>query len=78
MNIIVFRYSNPLHRPEPMRKDFAWWCKNPVSCPPTQREIEDIRFDTVHLSDVAVQFTRLIVSSIRSTVFQIPIACRLI
>jgi hypothetical protein len=78
MNIIVFRYSNLLHQPEPMRKDFAWWCKNSVFCPPTQREIGDIRFDTGHLSDVIARQTGLIVMSNGRATTQIPIACRLI
>ena len=78
MRTRVFRYSNPLHRPEPMRKDFALWCNPPVSCPPTQREIGGIRFDTVHLSDVIARQIGLIVMSNGRATTQIPIACRLI
>lgn len=78
MITIASRYTIPLHRLAPMRKGFASGCDNGFFCPENYRVIWRICSGSRHLGDVAVQFTRLIVSPIRCTVFQIPIACRLI
>ena len=80
MSTSAFRYPNhppTLHRPEPMREGFAWWRKIHVSCPPPQRKIRDICFETVRLGDVIVRQTDLLVMSNGRATTQIPIARRL-
>ncbi|MGZ8238192.1 MAG: hypothetical protein ACXWTY_10015 [Methylobacter sp.] len=80
MSTRAFRYPDhppTLHRPEPMREGFAWWHKIHASCPPPQRKIGDIWFETGRLSDFIVRQIGLLVRSKGRSSTQIPIAHRL-
>jgi hypothetical protein len=80
MSTGVFRYPNQtptLHRPEPMREGFAWWRKIYVACSPPQRKIGGICFETIHMADILVRQTGLLVRSNDRVSTQIPIAPRL-
>jgi hypothetical protein len=63
-----------LHRPEPMREGLAWWCKIHLSCPPPQRKIREICFETYRLGEVVIRQTGLLVWSNSRATTQIPIA----
>jgi hypothetical protein len=80
MSTSAFGYPDQppaLHRPELTREDFAWRRKIHVSCPPPQRKIGDICFETGRLSDVIVRQIGLLVRSNARATTQIPIAHRL-
>jgi len=77
MSTSAFRYPNhppTPHQPEPMQECFAWWSKIHVSCPPPQRKIGNICFETGRLSDVIVRQIGLFVMSSGRATTQIPIA----
>jgi hypothetical protein len=76
MSTSVFRYPNQpptLHRPEPMQESFAWWRKIHVSCPPSQRKIRVICFETDRFGEVIVRLIDLMVRSNARVTTQIPI-----
>jgi hypothetical protein len=76
MNTSAFRDPNHppmLHRPEPIRERFAWWRKSHISCPPPQRKIGAICFETVRLGEVIIRQISLMVRSTGQATTQIPI-----
>ena len=80
MSTSAFLYPNQpsmLHWPKPMREGFVWWSKIQVSCPPPQRKIGNICFETGRLGDVIVRQIGLLVRSNARATTQIPIVRRL-